>query len=266
MVHGYNGKILHVDLTNSQLRVEEPGEAFYRKYMGGSALAMYYLLKEVPPGADPLGADNVLVLALSVLTGSAISGQSRMTAAAKSPLTGAIGDSQGGGFFPAELKFAGFDAIVIRGKAAKPVYLWINEGRYELRDAGHLWGKITGDVEVTIKEELGDDKIEVLQIGPAGERGVRFAGIFSMSNRANGRTGMGAVMGSKNLKAIAVRGKKRPSIADKDALKQLAKWGVENLDDSGIAGLAKYGTAETTGANNAIGTLPAYNYYSGVFD
>ena len=266
MVHGYHGKILHVNLTNSQLRVEEPDEAFYRKYMGGSALAMYYLLKEVPPGADPLGADNVLVLALSVLTGSAISGQSRMTAAAKSPLTGAIGDSQGGGFFPAELKFAGFDAIVIKGKAAKPVYLWINEGRYELRDASHLWGKITGEVEATIKEELGDDKIEVLQIGPAGERGVRFAGIFSMSNRANGRTGMGAVMGSKNLKAIAVRGKKRPSIADKDALKQLAKWGVENLDDSGIAGLAKYGTAETTGANNAIGTLPAYNFNSGVFD
>ena len=266
MVHGYNGKILHVNLTNSQFRVEEPDESFYRKYMGGSALAMYYLLKEVPPGADPLGSDNVLVLALSVLTGSAISGQSRMTAAAKSPLTGTIGDSQGGGFFPAELKFAGFDAIVIKGKAATPVYLWIKDGRYELRDAGHLWGKITGEVEVTIKEELGDDKIEVLQVGPAGERGVRFAGIFSMSNRANGRTGMGAVMGSKNLKAIAVRGKKRPSIADKDALKQLAKWGVENLDDSGIAGLAKYGTAETTGANHAIGTLPAYNYNSGVFD
>ena len=133
-----------------------------------------------------------------------------MTAAAKSPLTGAIGDSQGGGFFPAELKFAGFDAIVIKGKAEKPVYLWINEGSYELRDAAHLWGKITGEAEASIKEELGDDKIEVLQIGPAGEKGVRFAGIFSMSNRANGRTGMGAVMGSKNLKAVAVRGKKRP--------------------------------------------------------
>ena len=266
MAYGYNGKILHVDLTNGKFRVEEPGEAFYRKYMGGSALAMYYLLKEIPPGTDPLGPENVLVLALSVLTGTAVSGQSRMTAAAKSPLTGAIGDSQGGGFWPAELKFAGFDAIVLKGKAPKPVYLWINEGRFELRDASHLWGKITGEAEKSIKAELADDKIEVLQIGPAGEKEVRFAGIFSMSNRANGRTGMGAVMGSKNLKAVAVRGKKRPAVADKAGLSKLAKWGAANLDDSDIAGLAKYGTAETTGSNQASGTLPAYNYNSGVFD
>ena len=266
MPHGYNGKILHVNLTCGQLRVEEPDEAFYRKYMGGSALAMYYLLKQMPPGIEPLGPDNVLVLALSVLTGTAISGQSRITAAAKSPLTGGIGDSQGGGFFPAELKFAGFDAIVIKGKAEKPVYIWINDGKYELRDASHLWGRITGDAEAAIKEELGDEKIEVLQIGPAGEKGVRFAGIFSMSNRANGRTGMGAVMGSKNLKAVAVRGKKHPSVADKAGLNKLARWGAANLADSDIAGLAKYGTAETTGANQTSGTLPAYNYNSGVFD
>jgi len=266
MPHGYNGKILHVDLTNGKFRVEEPGEAFYRKYMGGSALAMHYLLKEMRPGADPLSPENILVLALSVLTGAAISGQSRMTAAAKSPLTGAIGDSQGGGFFPAELKFAGFDAIVIKGKAEKPVYLWINDGHYELRDASHLWGLITGEAEATIKEELGDDKVEVLQIGPAGEKGVRFAGILSMSNRANGRTGMGAVMGSKHLKAVVVRGKNRPSMADKARLSKLAKWGVANLDDSDIAGLAKYGTAETTGANQTSGGLPTYNFNSGVFD
>jgi len=266
MPHGHNGKILHVNLTSGELSVEEPGVAFYRKYMGGSALALHYLLKEVPPGADPLGPDNVLVLALSVLTGAAISGQSRVTAAAKSPLTGAIGDSQGGGFFPAELKFAGFDAIVIKGKAEKPVYLWINEGNYELCDASHLWGKITGEAESAIKKELSDDRIEIMQIGPAGERGVRFAGIFSMSNRANGRTGMGAVMGSKNLKAVAVRGKNRPSVADKTGLGRLAKRGAANLADSDIAGLAKYGTAGTTGANQSSGTLPTYNYNSGVFD
>jgi len=266
MSNGYNGKILHVDLTNKKFHIEEPGDDFYRKYMGGSALAMHYLLREMPAGVDPLGPDNILILALSVLTGTAISGQSRMTAAAKSPLTGAIGDSQGGGFWPAELKFAGFDAIVIRGKSERPVYISINEGNFELRDASHLWGKITGEAEMSIKEELGDNKTEVLQIGPAGENGVRFAGIFSMSNRANGRTGMGAVMGSKNLKAIAVRGRKRPSVADKDGLKKLAKWGAANLADSDIAGLGKYGTAETTGANQSSGTLPTYNYNSGVFD
>ncbi|MFN2213866.1 MAG: aldehyde ferredoxin oxidoreductase family protein [Anaerolineales bacterium] len=266
MTHGYNGKILHVDLTSGSLTVEEPEEAFYRKYMGGSALAMYYLLKELPAGVEPLGSENVLVLALSVLTGAAISGQSRMTAAAKSPLTGGIGDSQGGGFFPAELKFAGFDAVVIKGRAQKPVYLWIHNGQYELRDASHLWGKITGEAEAAIREELGDNKIEVWQIGPAGEKGVRFAGIFSMSNRANGRTGMGAVMGSKNLKAIAVRGKQRPKIADKAGLNELARWGAANLEDSDIASLAKYGTADTTGSNQTSGTLPTYNYNSGVFD
>ena len=266
MTHGYHGKVLHVDLTKGKFHVEEPDEAFYRKYLGGSALAMYYLLKEMPPKADPLGPDNILVLALSVVTGAGISGQSRMTAAAKSPLTGTIGDSQGGGFFPAELKFAGFDALVIKGKSPKPVYIWIKDGAYELRDASHLWGSITGEAEVAIREELGDEKIEVLQIGPAGEKAVRFAGIFSNSNRANGRTGMGAVMGSKNLKAVAVRGKNRPSIADKSRLTKLAKWGATNLEDSDIAGLAKYGTNETTGANQASGTLPAYNYNSGVFD
>ena len=124
---------------------------------------------------------------------------------------------------------------MITGKAEKPVYLWINEGNFELRDASHLWGKITGEAERSIKEELGDDKIEVLQIGPAGENGVRYAGIFSMSNRANGRTGLGAVMGSKNLKAVAVRGKKRPTVADKEGLSKLAKWGVANFADSDIA-------------------------------
>ncbi len=266
MKYGYNGKVLHVDLTNRIFHVEEPEEAFYRKYMGGSAIAMHYLLKDMPAGVDPLGLDNVLVLALSVLTGTAISGQSRMTAAAKSPLTGAIGDSQGGGFWPAELKFAGYDAIVIKGKSEKPVYLSINEGKFELHDASHLWGKITGEAEASIKEELGDAKTEVLQIGPAGENRVRFAGIFSMSNRANGRTGMGAVMGSKNLKAIAVRGKNRPKAADKEGLRKLAKWGSANFPDSDIAGLGKYGTAETTGANQSSGTLPSYNYNSGVFD
>ena len=266
MTHGYHGKILHVDLTNSKFQVEEPDEAFYRKYLGGSALAMHYLLKDMPPGSDPLGPDNILVLALSVVTGVGISGQSRMTAAAKSPLTGTIGDSQGGGFFPAELKFAGFDALVIKGKSPKPVYLWIKNGQYELRDASHLWGSITGESEAAIREELGDEKIEVLQIGPAGEKAVRFSGIISNSNRAAGRTGMGAVMGSKNLKAVAVRGKNRPSIANKSRLSKLAKWGATNLEDSDIAGLAKYGTNETTGANQASGTLPAYNYNSGVFD
>lgn len=266
MPHGYNGKILHVNLTTGDLTIEEPEEKFYRKYMGGSALGLYYLLKEMPAGVDPLGPDNILALCLSVMTGTPISGQSRMTAVAKSPLTGGIGDSQCGGFFPAEMKFAGFDAIIIRGRAEKPVYLWIHNGQAELRDASHLWGRITGEVEASLKEELGDDRIEVLQVGPAGENKVRFAAIINMSNRANGRTGMGAVMGSKNLKAVVVRGNSKPTVADKATLNELARWGAAEVPESDVAGLGKYGTAETTGAQQRAGGLPTYNFNSGVFD
>jgi aldehyde:ferredoxin oxidoreductase len=266
---GYNGKILHVNLTTGELTVEEPPESFYRKYMGGSALNMHYLLKEMPAGADPLGPDNVLALSVGVTTGAAVSGQSRMTSTAKSPLTGAIGDAQCGGFFPAEMKFAGFDAFIIKGKAAKPVYLWVNDGKYELRDASHLWGKITGEVEAILKAELGDKDIEVAQVGPAGERGVRYAAIINMSNRANGRTGMGAVMGSKNLKAVVVRGKegkKKFTVANKKGLNDLARMGAKMFPTSDVAGLGKYGTAETTGAQQSVGMLPSFNFNSGVFD
>jgi aldehyde:ferredoxin oxidoreductase len=177
----YHGKILHVDLSSNETWGETPPEEFYRKYMGGSALGLYYALNEIPVGADPLGPDNVLVLSLSVVTGLPISGQSRVTATAKSPLTGAIGDGQAGGFWPAEAKAAGYDAIVIKGRAPEPVYLWIHDGQAELRDASHLWGKITGEAQALIRKELGDKRIEVLQIGPAGERLVRFGPAWGRS-------------------------------------------------------------------------------------
>jgi len=266
MPNGYQGRILHVNLTDRTLATEEPPDTFYRMYMGGSALNLHYLLKEMAPGVDPLGPDNILGLSVGVATGAPISGQSRMTANAKSPLTGAIGDSQCGGFWPAELKFAGFDGIIVRGKASSPVYLWIHNGKAEIRDASHLWGKVTGDVEKTIREELADQKIEVMQIGPAGEKLVRFACLINMCNRANGRTGMGAVMGSKNLKAVAVRGSQKPAIADKEALTELGRWAFKVLPNSGVAGLGKYGTAGVVSVQQAMGGLPTFNFSSGVFD
>ncbi|MGC9336366.1 MAG: aldehyde ferredoxin oxidoreductase family protein, partial [Anaerolineae bacterium] len=226
----------------------------------------YYALKLMAPGADPLGPENVLVLSLGVTTGAAISGQSRVTATAKSPLSGAIGDAQAGGFWPAEAKGAGYDAFVFTGKAEKPVYLWVEDGKVELHDAGHLWGRVTGEVDAAIKEELGDDKIQILQCGPAGEKGVRYACIINMSNRANGRTGMGAVMGSKNLKAVAVRGHKRPEIADRKALAALARWGVDNLEESGVYGMTLHGTADVLGYQNEVGGLPTRNWSSGSFE
>ncbi len=267
MPYGYNGNILHVDLTNGKLEVENPPEAFYRKYMGGSAMGVYYILREMPRGADPLGPDNVLTLFVGVTTGAAISGQSRVNANAKSPLSGGIGDAQGGGFFPAELKFAGFDGIVIKGKSPKPVYLFINEGRPELRDASHLMGKVTGEVDAILKEELGDKKIEILQHGPGAENGVLFSSLVSMSNRHAGRTGMGAVMASKNLKAVVVRGTKKPAIYDSKALAALNRTGpagVKNNPD--MDGLATHGTAVVSLFNNSIGCLPTRNYSEGQFE
>ncbi|MDD2696389.1 MAG: aldehyde ferredoxin oxidoreductase family protein, partial [Anaerolineales bacterium] len=254
-------------LTKASLEVEEPGEAFYRKYMGGSAMGLHYILKETPPGVDALAPENVLTLMLSVTTGAAISGQSRINANAKSPVTGAIGDSQGGGFFPAELKFAGFDGLVITGRSKKPVYLSILDGVAKLHDAAHLAGLLTGEVDAILKSEVGDPKAEILQHGPAAERGVLFSCLASMSNRMNGRTGMGLVMASKNLRAIVVRGKNKPQLADPEGLTALnrlgPKWMPENAD---VDGLGKYGTASVVIPQHNSGTLPTRNYNEGQFE
>jgi aldehyde:ferredoxin oxidoreductase len=268
MPNGYTGRILHVQLSEQRTWVETPPEAFYRKYLGGSAMGLAYLLQELKPETDPLSPDNILTLMLSVLTGAPISGQSRMTASAKSPLVSGIGDAQCGGFFPAELKFAGFDGIVIRGRAPQPVYLWIKDGAVELRDAQHLWGRITGEAEQMIRTELGDERIEVAQIGPAGEKQVRVAAIMNMSNRANGRCGLGAVMGSKNLKAIAVRGKsKRLPLADAKRVHTLAKIGAGQVDViPDMRGLADMGTAGVLSSQQMTGTLPTRNFGEGQFE
>ncbi len=268
-MYGYAGQILHVDLTKGALTIEKPDESFYRTYYGGSAMGLYYLLKNTPPKADPLGPENTLSFFVSAPTGVAISGQSRATATAKSPLSGLVGDSQSGGFWPAELKFAGFDGIVITGKSPRPVYLWIHEGQPELRDASRLWGNgmTTGDVEKTIKEEVGEPKAEVIQVGPAAERGVRFANIMNMSNRAFGRTGMGPVMASKNLKAIAVRGTRKVEVFDKKAIAELNRSGTKDIPNNpDVKGLQDYGTASVVGFQNSSGTFPTFNYNSGAFE
>ena len=264
MPFGYNGKILHVDLTKGTLLVEEPPESFYRKYMGGSAMGLYYILKEMPKGVDALSPDNVLTLMCGVTTGAAISGQSRINANAKSPISGAIGDSQGGGYFPAELKFAGLDGIVINGKSSKPVYLTIIDGKFELHDASHLMGRITGEVDEILKKELGDNNIEILQHGPAAEHGVLFSSLLSMSNRNNGRTGMGLVMASKNLKAVVVRGKKKIEVDDPKGVTALNRTGPKKMPNNpDVDGTAKYGTAAVVMVQNTMGTLPTRNYNEG---
>jgi aldehyde:ferredoxin oxidoreductase len=258
----YNGKILHLDLSTKKSWVETPSENFYRSYGGGSSMGLYYILNETSPGVDPFSPENILTLFAGVPTGLPISGLSRLCINARSPLTLGIGDSQSGGFFPAELKFAGYDGIVIRGKASRPVYLWIHDGNIEIMDASHLWGRITGDTEALIKNEIGDNKAEVLQIGPAGENLVRFAAIISMSNRANGRTGMGAVMGSKNLKAVVVRGKQKIKAADPRTISNLFKEGSQDIRENP---LYLHGTPRTVGLSFAAGNLPTQNFNQGQF-
>jgi aldehyde:ferredoxin oxidoreductase len=267
MSYGYTGKILKVDLSTRNLSVEEHDDAFYRRYLGGRALALYYLLSEMPVGADPLGPENLLVFAPGVITGVPVSGQGRNGVAAKSPLTGGLGSSEVGGYWGYELKRAGFDAVVIAGSATTPVYLWIHDGRAELRDASHLWGLTVGRCEDVLHEELGDAKVRTALIGPAGERGVRYACVVNDRSHFAGRTGLGAVMGSKRLKGIAVRatpGGSRMRVANQAGVRELARWMGSNLNL--VAGLHDTGTAGGVIYLSAAGGLPTWNFQAGHFD
>jgi aldehyde:ferredoxin oxidoreductase len=265
MPYGYNGKILRVDLDAESIGVEEPEDVTYGRYLGGGTLALTYLLRELKPKSDPLGPENLLVFAGSVIAGTAATGLSRFSVAAKSPLTGAFGEAEAGGWWIPELKFAGFDAIVIKGRARKPVYLWIHDGEAEIRDAGYLWGKQTKETEEGIRRELGDSRVRVALIGPSGEKLVKVACILNELKHANGRTGLGAVMGSKNLKAIAVRGKKRVKVADGEAVKRLSK-GLRDTYEEPYFSLGNLGTARITGMLSEQGILPTRNFREGSFD
>jgi aldehyde:ferredoxin oxidoreductase len=209
MAHGFTGKILHVDLSEGRHWVEEPDDAFYRKMMGGRALVAHYLLTLVPPGADPLGPENIFVMAPGIVTGSTFSGQGRNGVGSKSPLTGGLGSAEAGGYAGAELKRAGFDAVVVRGKAAKPSYVWIKDGAVEIRDGSAVWGLDIADAEKKIREEVGDKTARTTLIGPGGENLVRFACVVNDVSHFAGRTGVGAVMGSKNLKGLAIKARDR---------------------------------------------------------
>ncbi len=267
MPFGYNGKILHVDLTRQEWRVEVPGEKWYRTYMGGSAFASYYLLKLLKPGIDPLSPENVLIFACSVVTGAPISGWNRYTVAAKSPLTHAFGESEAAGYFGPELKFAGFDAVVIQGRAAKPTYLFIKDGEVQFRDAKDVWGLDNYKTLLRIQEEIGDKRVRVASIGPAGERLIRFANVSNDVEHFNGRTGMGAVLGSKNLKAVAVRGTRRMESAEPEKVKEIAHWHNACIKTHPLnVMLTHFGTPGLVKGLNAAGILPTRNFREGVFE
>lgn len=265
MPYGYNRKILRIDLSSGYIGKEEPEDNFYRRYIGGMGFVAYYLLKELKKGIDPLSPENLLIFAPGVLTGAPVGGCGRNSVGGKSPLTGAFGEAEAGGYWGAELKFAGWDGIVIQGKAEKPVYIWIKDEKVEIRDARHLWGLKTLDCQRSIREELGDPLIRVAQIGPAGEKLVRFACVINDIDAAAGRTGMGALMGSKKLKAIAVRGSNRLQLADPEMVKSLAKWLRDNVH-SLARRLHELGTAGVVLILNREGGLPTRNFQQGTFE
>ena len=268
MPFGYNGKILRVGLSKREIKVEEPDEYFYRTYGGGSCLGAYYLLKEMSPGVDPFSPDNIIVFAGSVVNGAPVPGFARSGIVFKSPLTGAIADSQAAGYFGPELKFSGFDAIVIKGKSEKPAYLWVHDGEAEIKDASSIWGKTTGEAQDTIRKELGDERIIVAGIGQAGENLVRYACALNNLKHAYGRLGAGAVMGSKNLKAVAVRGHKKPEMKDKETVLSMAKHFSSNFmkESPDNIGLRNLGTAQYLMGQNKDGQLSTRNFQTGYFE
>jgi aldehyde:ferredoxin oxidoreductase len=267
MPFGYNGKILRVDLTGGSWTVEEPGELFFRRYWGGQGFAGYYLLNEQAAGVDPLGPDNTLIFATGVMTGSKLAAMPRYSVAARSPLTGLFGESEAGGFWGPELKAAGYDAIVFKGRAEHPVYLWIHDGEVEIRDARALWGMVTGRAQEAIRQEVGEPRARVAGIGPAGENLVRYACVMNENKHANGRNGMGAVMGSKNLKAIAVRGKAGPEVKDPAAVQALGRWYAgQVLQNPTTKVLRDTGTAGLVSGLDAAGIFPTRNFQSGTFE
>ena len=262
-----DARLLYVDLDKKETHVKTLDAETYRKYPGGSALGMYLMLQEMDPAVDPLSPENLLIFSVSPLTGMAISGQSRMCVTTKSPLTGTAGDSQVGGFIPAAIKGNGWDSIVIKGRAAEPVYLYIDGDQAELRDGKAIWGKITGDAEEAIAADLGHDKFESSIIGPAGENLVPYASIMHRRSRANGRNGVGAVMGSKNLKALAV--KKAPAVKpeDMEGFKELTRNVKEMMAaNETIVDTALNGSAGCVDGISSDGFLPAYNYSTNKFD
>ncbi len=259
---GYTGSVLRVDLEKGIITTERPDESYYGLYLGGRGIILHTLLTEVPSRSLPLGPENKLVFAAGLLTGHKLVGTGRASVGAKSPLSGGYGEAEAGGFWGAELKRAGFDAIIIEGIPKAPVYLWIDNDNVEIRDAERVWGAETGPTTNWFREETGQKRCRTAVIGPAGERQVNYANIIVDDRRAFGRTGMGAVMGSKRLKGIVVKGDSPPLPADKDKILELNLRMKARYKDSPFF---RYGTGGGMKAFEAVGNLPVRNHSGGNF-
>ena len=265
---GWMGKILRVNLSNGEINEETLDSQVARDFVGGRGLAIYYMLKEVDPNCDAFGKENKLIMSTGPLTGTRAPTGGRYMVTTKSPLTNAITCSNSGGNFPAELKKSGFDAIIVEGRAAEPVYLWINDGKAELKPAGHLWGKDTHETDDAIRAET-DNKAKTAVIGPAGEKRVLFASIMNDRDRAAGRAGVGAVMGAKKLKGVAVRGTQKVSMANEERfneINQQYRGRFKEVKKTGPYPLTTHGTAITVVATQTHGVFPTRNFQTGQFE
>jgi len=254
-------KALFVDLSTGKTEKKVIPESLRRKFLGGRGIDAYIVYRYIKPGIDPLGPENVLSIGAGILVGTGLPSCSRTHIGAKSPLTGLFGSSNMGGEFGAEMRFAGYDHIIIKGRAEHPVYLWINDDEVEIKDASDLWGKNTVETETLIREMNKDEELKVMCIGPAGENLVRYACVISPPKNSGGRTGMGAVMGSKNLKAIAVRGTKGLPLPDRQKVLDLrAELTSRVLQSKAISAMRAYGTNFIYSTANWAGQIRVRNF------
>jgi aldehyde:ferredoxin oxidoreductase len=263
---GYTGKYLRIDLSERKVRVEKTNEDLSRRYWGGRGWGAFSLLKELRGGIDPFSSRNKLFFLTGPLAGTLTPYSSRFVVVTKSPLTGTFTRAMCGGQWAPELKFAGYDGVVVEGRASSPVFVFIDDDKVKIREGAHLWGMTTGETEKAIKEEIGDRRVSVLSAGPAGEKKVRFAGVIHES-RAAARGGAGAVMGSKNLKAITVRGTGSVKVADPPRYQNLLAEVYEAIKkDPAYKNRIRYGTMGTVAVAHAAGVMPVRNFSRGIFE
>ena len=264
MPNGYTGKFLRINLTDGSSKIETYNQDFYRKYLGGGGFGTYFLLKETAPDTDPLSPENVITIAPGITTGSAVSGVSRCGLTALSPETGGVGDSQAGGSFGPYLKRAGWDAVILTGKARKMSFILIEDEKISIKSAEDISGKSILDARTVFEEKYGKKGVSVMQCGPAGEKLVKYASVSSDLHDAYGRTGMGAVFGSKNLRAVVVKSTGVISFEDPEGLKTLAKTAISRIPGSGFVSIVKkYGTEGLVLGNAEAGNLCTHNYSTG---
>jgi len=258
---GYTGKILRVNLTTEEITKEEISEETAKKFIGGTGFGLKYLLDEVDPKANPLGEDNKMYFASGPLSGTKAPCASRIAVVTKSPLTGAVGMALSGGYFPVELKFAGYDMLIVEGKSEEPSYIYIKDDIVRIKSAKKMWGMNTLDTQRYLKHELDEQNARIACIGPAGENLSKMACIIN-EKRAFGRKGVGAVMGSKNLKAISIRGTNEVKIAHEEAFEKARKEMLSAMKDSPVlySGFSKLGTPMIVDSINALGIFPSENY------